>query len=43
MKRDITILGRSQGETTEGKAQDVILGKGIDELSDIIVQDTIII
>lgn len=43
MKRDITILGRSQGETTKGRAQDIIAERGIDELSDIIVQYTIII
>lgn len=43
MKRDITILGRLQGETTEGKAQDIIAERGIDELSDIIVQDSIVI
>jgi len=35
MKRDITIIGRSQGETTEGKVKDVILVEGIDGLSDL--------
>ena len=30
-------------ETAEGKTNDVILGKGIDELSDIIVEYTILI
>lgn len=43
MKRDYTIVGRSQGETTEGKVQDIIAERGIDELSDIIVEDIIII
>ena len=45
MKRDYTIVGRSQGETTEGKVQDVILGKGIYELTSEILraEDLIVI
>ncbi|WP_257213837.1 hypothetical protein [Sphingobacterium sp. 1.A.4] len=42
MKKDITILGRKQ-DVILGKVQDIIAERGIDELSDIIVEDTIII
>lgn len=32
-----------KSETTEGKTQDIIVERGIDELSDIIVKDVIVI
>lgn len=42
MKKDITILGRKQ-DVVLGKTQDIITERGIDELSDIIVEDTYLI